>query len=364
MQTNSVKLLKYDNLLNKLDHKSIREQADDDTFSTIATFYGYNVEYTDADDCDLVVFDLYRCHHYFHFHPVMLVPDCNWQVISSRNIPIVFWHSGECWPVAKSEFLIFAKDHTNCRIWYVDSNLNTETQEHLFFNSAETLNFLSMGNKGLKHNYNYVEYLPYDYKFSTVTGRGDLHKNIICNLISKELAGKSHFTDPQSLPYANTFTGLDNLCKTPDADPWLDYSEILNLRNRSMITVSLGTYFINTQEDWLNFEPCYITEKGFEESANNNPVMPVSHAGTIKYFRSLGIEFPDWIDFSYDDIADDNSRMHAVIAELHRLNTLDNLTELALDYKINCNNNRIIEKLSFKKDFDDILDKIIPHDLS
>ena len=337
---------------------SIRPPNIIDTFQHSAEFYGYEVTFTDSSYCDMVVFDLDRCDHYYNFNPVFLVPNSDWQTIRSRNIPVVFWHSGECWPIAISQFLNFSQDYTQGKIWYVDSNLNTETEQHLFFNSAETLNFLSLQNANVRHDYNHIKYLPYEYKFSTITARAELHKNIICNLIKHQLQGKAHFTEPQYINSRNPFIGLDDLCQTPKADPWISYKEVLDCRDRSMITVSLGSYFTNAEDDWVNFNPCYITEKVFQEAANNNVVFPVGHAGTVKYFKSLGLEFPDWIDYSYDNIRDDNQRMHAVITELRRLNTLDNLGTLANNFKKNCKNNEVIKNLSFKKDFEDIFEKI------
>jgi hypothetical protein len=51
--------------------------------------------------------------------------------------------------------------------------------------------------------------------------------------------------------------------------------------------------------------------------------LPFSNAGFIEYLCSIGIQFPDFIDYSYDAVVNDEKRFAAYSDEVKRLLALD-----------------------------------------
>ena len=51
--------------------------------------------------------------------------------------------------------------------------------------------------------------------------------------------------------------------------------------------------------------------------------------------------------------------MHAILAELRRINNLSNLENLARKFKADTKNNEVISKLTFQQNFDTIVKQIM-----
>jgi hypothetical protein len=66
-----------------------------------------------------------------------------------------------------------------------------------------------------------------------------------------------------------------------------------------------------------------VTEKTYDPLIKGHFVLPFSTSGFIRHLRGLGFEFPDFIDYSYDTILNDDLRYAAYEDELRRLVTLD-----------------------------------------
>ena len=83
----------------------------------------------------------------------------------------------------------------------------------------------------------------------------------------------------------------------------------------------------------------------------NKPIIPIGHKGYVAYHRKLGVEFPDWIDYSYDDIDNNEQRLRKVISVIEHVSKMENLTELSNEFHKTSNNKTLYEALSFKQEF-------------
>jgi len=67
-----------------------------------------------------------------------------------------------------------------------------------------------------------------------------------------------------------------------------------------------------------------VTEKTFDPLIKGHFILPFSVPGFIKHLKEFyGFRFPDFIDYSYDNINDDKLRFTAYEAEINRLLNLD-----------------------------------------
>ena len=66
-----------------------------------------------------------------------------------------------------------------------------------------------------------------------------------------------------------------------------------------------------------------VTEKTWDPLIKGHFILPFSNTGFIKYLQSIGIRFPDFINYSYDAVVDDEERFLAYSAEVQRLLALD-----------------------------------------
>lgn len=62
-----------------------------------------------------------------------------------------------------------------------------------------------------------------------------------------------------------------------------------------------------------------VTEKTWDPLIKGHFILPFSNAGFIAYLRAQGVEFPDWIDYSYDSVEDDALRYIVYQAEIDRI---------------------------------------------
>lgn len=101
-------------------------------------------------------------------------------------------------------------------------------------------------------------------------------------------------------------------------------------------------------ESSFRSEHCiHVTEKTWEPFIKGHFILPFTNPGYIDHLRKLGFRFPDFIDYSYDDVLDCEQRFELVKAEFDRLMTLD-LNEL---YKQNFDviqyNRQLVETMPY-----------------
>jgi hypothetical protein len=62
-----------------------------------------------------------------------------------------------------------------------------------------------------------------------------------------------------------------------------------------------------------------VTEKTYNPLIKGHFIFPFSSSGFLKYLTSLGFKLPNFIDYSYDEIVDDDLRFEKYLQELDRL---------------------------------------------
>lgn len=73
-----------------------------------------------------------------------------------------------------------------------------------------------------------------------------------------------------------------------------------------------------------------ISEKTYNPLIKGHFIIPFSYSGIIKDLKEIyGFKFPDWIDYSYDNIEDDQERFHEFMKSFSRIRflTLEQLQE-------------------------------------
>lgn len=349
-------------------HNGIRKDGrgpnDTSNFEYIAEKYSYSISYTsDIAMADLVVFNLDRNHVYTHLNPMLLLDSKNLHSIQNSSVPVVFWHAGECHSVVMQPWFTMSCSVLQRGIWYVDSNCNTNAHNHLFFDGAE---FFREKNR-IKDRMDALVNVPTEskYKFFMCTTRSDMHKHIIYNHLTKHHESYSyrHYRRPDAIDSYHSDNGLRIFdYTTPPAANQLTETEIGTLIGQSAVIISLNSYFVREYNVPPDFFPLYVTEKILLDSMTNRPVLPVGHMGSVAYYKNLGFDFPDWIDYSYDTIQDDSKRMQAILDEIDRLSALD-LSTLSAEFSAGTNNMRLASAYTAKPSFDNILCKILTQPL-
>ncbi len=64
------------------------------------------------------------------------------------------------------------------------------------------------------------------------------------------------------------------------------------------------------------------SEKTYEPLIKGHFILPFSNSGYIQHLKNLGFKFPNFIDYSYDTILDDDSRFATYKEEINRLLTI------------------------------------------
>lgn len=340
-------------------HDGIRaHEKNIDCFELIAKKYSYTIGYTsDISKADLVIFNLNRNQVYTNLNPLLILDSANLQKIVNSSVPVVFWHSGECHSTIREPWFTLSCSILQRDIWYVDSNYNSCAHNHLFFDSAEFF-------RSRVNNRKIVD-CDLKYKFIMVTDRSDIHKHIVYHHLSTNHGADSycHYLNPTELRsnYNNNFNNSTLSAfkfATPLPSKELQESEIGILTSQSAVIISLNSYFISDDGSRPDFIPLYITEKFLIDSMTNKPIIPVGHSGSVAYHRQLGFEFPDWIDYSYDSIINDQHRMQAILSEIDRLANLD-LSTLSREFSTKTDNMTLAKNYTAKSSFDSVVSKIL-----
>lgn len=85
--------------------------------------------------------------------------------------------------------------------------------------------------------------------------------------------------------------------------------------NETFFSVYVETFETGTTQ--------FVTEKTLDPLIKGHFILPFSTAGFVGYLKSQGWRLPDFIDYSYDSIADDELRFRAFREELFRLCSID-----------------------------------------
>jgi hypothetical protein len=126
------------------------------------------------------------------------------------------------------------------------------------------------------------------------------------------------------LPNAATPHVMHNVCNILGGS-WFPISPIYY--NTSLINVYTETLVHYMNEHNVRM----VTEKTFDPLIQGNFILPFGYPGLIKDILSYGFKLPNWIDYSYDDIGDNDVRFYAYMESLKKLDnlSLEYLFELA-----------------------------------
>lgn len=344
-----------------LNHDGIRPANDLDSFEFIAKFYGVEILHSNnIEICDLVVFNLHRSNIYTNLNPSLLVNETIWKQCKQLDIPVVFWHSGECHQNVTAPWFSFAKQHIGQLPYYVDSNANIVNNNHLFFDSSEI--FVKKSDQSDMFTASRIS-TEIKYKLCLFTHRSEPHKHVVYNHIKDKYTNDAycHYSNPLDISNDiryKTFLNKHSFNKVPNKSNWVSNQTVRSIKDSSSIIVTLNSYFIKSFTD-SGFEPLYITEKFLLDLITNKPIIPIGHPGTVRYLQNLGFEFPKWIDYRYDEVVDDNDRLSRILLTIDNLFKLKNLKDLSLEFQRNTVNAHVASTISFKNNFLEILNKIL-----
>lgn len=135
------------------------------------------------------------------------------------------------------------------------------------------------------------------------------YRKKIRDIITSNL-DKGYYSDPQN--------GTILPCENPNTNDRLQQggwypiaNEMYNKTFLSVYTESLtGTFW---QEGFEHVKYKSITEKTWDPLIKGHFILPFAYPGFIEHVKSYGFLFPDWIDYSYDTIEDDEKRFNGFL---------------------------------------------------
>ena len=132
-------------------------------------------------------------------------------------------------------------------------------------------------------------------------------------------------------PYLNSITELEQQTR-PLSYNWWGYCPPHNEYYKNT--------FISIYGETIEYgSSLVVTEKTYDPLIKGHFILPFSNCGFVAYLKTLGFKFPNFIDYSYDQVTDDNSRWQLYQQEVIRL------LNLTLDvWKQNWNDNLNILK--------------------
>jgi hypothetical protein len=101
-----------------------------------------------------------------------------------------------------------------------------------------------------------------------------------------------------------------------------------------------------------------ITEKTWDPLIKGHFILPFGYKGMIDHIKSYGFKFPDWIDYSYDQIEDNDSRFQAFQESAKKLleTSIDDLMDLyTKDRDILIHNRQVF----WDRPYDSLYDKVV-----
>lgn len=121
--------------------------------------------------------------------------------------------------------------------------------------------------------------------------------------------------------------------------------------NTSYITLGI-------ESDFISVDNFYVTEKYFDPFVKGNFTLMHGSYNQIKYLKEFyEFKFPDWIDYSYDSIKDDQKRFESYLNSVKQVSNLSisNMHELYLQDKHILDHNR---NIFYQRPYDSVYDKI------
>lgn len=89
-----------------------------------------------------------------------------------------------------------------------------------------------------------------------------------------------------------------------------------NLYNSSFVSIYIETI---TMTSSMAFKYKTITEKTWDPLIKGHFILPFGYQGLIEDIKSYGFWLPDWIDYSYDNIYDDNQRFESYLHSVDKI---------------------------------------------
>ena len=127
------------------------------------------------------------------------------------------------------------------------------------------------------------------------------------------------------LPHNSNEITADLVCSYSGSSAWFPVSH--EYYSKTIVSVYVETLIHSNAVDLS----C-VTEKTFDPLVQGNFILPFGYAGLIRDIVAYGFKLPEWIDYSYDNIADVNDRFSAFIESFTRLRekSITELTALAI----------------------------------
>lgn len=101
-----------------------------------------------------------------------------------------------------------------------------------------------------------------------------------------------------------------------------------------------------------------ITEKTWDPLIKGHFILPFGYQGLIDHIKSYGFKMPEWIDYSYDYIEDNDQRFKAFLYSIEKLLkfSINELHDLYLqDYDMLVHNRRLF----WSRPYDSLYDKVV-----
>lgn len=120
---------------------------------------------------------------------------------------------------------------------------------------------------------------------------------------------------------------------------------------------SIVSIYIETITQWVMMHS--ITEKTFDPLIKGNFILPYGICGTINILKDhYGFKFPNWIDYSYDTIQNDDQRFSAYIESVKKLlkHSREDLYDFYLKDRDILKHN---QEIFFKTPYDSLYKKVV-----
>lgn len=124
--------------------------------------------------------------------------------------------------------------------------------------------------------------------------------------------------------------------------------------NSSFVSIYIETI---TMTSTMHFNYKTITEKTWDPLIKGHFILPFGYMGLIEDIKDYGFWLPEWIDYSYDGVYDDNDRFTAYLKSVNSLLSLD-LTSLQHKFESSLDMLYQNRKLFWSRPYDNLHTKI------
>ena len=163
------------------------------------------------------------------------------------------------------------------------------------------------------------------------TYKSDTSRNLVYRKKIVDLLENNYF----NCGYIGNYDDNPKLFLYPHIEfPWIDNIEDLENQKGTMHYSFWGyspphnEYYKNTfisiyGETIEHGSSIAVTEKTYDPLIKGHFVLPFSTSGFISHLKKIGFRFPNFIDYSYDNLIDNDLRYDAYQSEIKRLMSLD-----------------------------------------